>query len=365
MSILIIDDEAGLRRNMSAYLEDMDYDTLEAENGEQGLECLCQNMDQIEAVIVDLNMPVMDGYSFVRQAIGSVPEIPIVVLSGVGIVDDAIRAMRLGAWDFISKPLHDFTILEFTLERVFERARILRENRIYRENLERLVLERTAEVESTRRQIMQRLSRAAEYKDNDTGHHVIRVGEISALLGMALGFTEKRCQLLKECAPLHDIGKIGIPDNILLKPGKLNDEEWELMRQHCIFGCEILGPLSSKNEARRACSEGVRSGVSGSDESELLTLARMLALYHHERWDGKGYPNGLAGEEIPMEARIVSVVDVFDALCSDRPYKKAFSNEESIELIRRGSGSQFDPSVVDAFISHVDTISAIREKWKG
>lgn len=365
MSILIIDDEAGLRRNMSAHLEDMDYDTLEAENGEQGLECFYQNIDQIEAVIVDLNMPVMDGYSFVRQAIGSAAEIPIVVLSGVGIVDDAIRAMRLGAWDFISKPLHDFTILEFTLERVFERARILRENRIYRENLERLVLERTAEVESTRRQIMQRLSRAAEYKDNDTGHHVIRVGEISALLGMALGFTEKRCQLLKECAPLHDLGKIGIPDHILLKPGKLNDEEWELMRQHCIFGCEILGPLSSKNEARRACSEGVRSGSSDSEESELLTLARILALYHHERWDGKGYPNGLAGEEIPMEARIVSVVDVFDALCSDRPYKKAFSNEESIELIRRGSGSQFDPSVVDAFIRHVDTIAAIREKWKG
>lgn len=373
MSILIIDDEASLRRNMSAYLEDMDYDTLEAENGEQGIDLLEKHINEIEAVIVDLNMPVMDGYSFVHKATQSegVSEIPIVVLSGVGIVEDAIKAMRLGAWDFISKPLHDFSILQFTLERMFERARILRENRIYRETLELLVSERTAEVEATRRQIMQRLSRAAEYKDNDTGHHVIRVGEISALLGMALGFTEKRCQLLKECAPLHDLGKIGIPDHILLKPGKLNDEEWELMRQHCIFGCEILGPLTSKEEARRACSENVWSKNSSEKSGEcrgeygLLSLARMLALSHHERWDGGGYPNGVAGEDIPIEARIVSVVDVFDALCSNRPYKKAFSHEESIELIRLGSGSQFDPRVVEAFISNVDTIAAIRERWKG
>jgi putative two-component system response regulator len=361
MPILIIDDEAGLRRSLTAHLEDLEYETLEAANGQEGLDALIANREAVQAVVVDLNMPVMDGYSFIRHAVNEAPEVPIIVLSGVGIVEDALSAMRMGAWDFITKPLHNLNILDYTLEKVFERARLLRENRQYQENLERLVRERTRELEDTRRQVMQRLSRAAEYKDNETGRHVIRVGQISRLLGGAMGMDEAACELLGECAPLHDVGKIGIPDGVLLKPGKLTDEEWDIMRRHCVYGCEILGPLDSKDEAHRICSDPFQ--VRELEGNEQLRLARVLALCHHERWDGKGYPFGLSGEDIPLEARIVTVVDVYDALCSDRPYKKAFSPEEAAKLLREGAGTQFDPAVIEAFFQNEAKILAIRLRW--
>jgi len=361
MSILIIDDEPGLRRSLSAHLEDLEYDTLEGANGQEGLDLLHANRAQIQAVVVDLNMPVMDGYTFIRHAVEEAPEVPVIVLSGVGIVEDALAAMRMGAWDFITKPLHNLNILDFTLEKVFERGRLLRENRQYQENLERLVDERTKELQETRRQVMHRLSRAAEYKDNETGRHVIRVGQISKLLGAAMGMSEAESELLGECAPLHDVGKIGIPDMILLKPGKLTPEEMTVMRMHCVYGCEILGPLDSKDEAHRICSDPVL--VREMEGNEQLRLARVLALCHHERWDGAGYPFGLQGEDIPLEARIVSVVDVYDALCSDRPYKKAFSPDMAAGLLRQGAGSQFDPAVVEAFFANREEICAIRQRW--
>lgn len=361
MSILIIDDEPGLRRSLTAHLEDLEYETLEAGNGQEGLDLLLANRQDVKAIVVDLNMPVMDGYSFIKHAVTEAPEVPIIVLSGVGIVEDALSAMRVGAWDFITKPLHNLNILDYTLDKVFERARLIRENKSYQENLERLVRERTRELEETRRQVMQRLSRAAEYKDNETGRHVIRVGQISRLLGRAMGMGEDASELLGECAPLHDVGKIGIPDEVLLKPGKLSPSEWDIMRRHCVYGCEILGPLDSKDEAHRLCSDPLLMREMAGNEQ--LKLARVLALCHHERWDGKGYPFGLAGEDIPLEARIVTVVDVYDALCSDRPYKKAMTAEEAGALIRAGAGTQFDPAVVDAFFLNQDEVNAIRERW--
>lgn len=362
MSILVVDDEASLRRSLCAFLEDRDHAVLEAGDGEQGLEALRRNLADLDAVVVDLNMPVMDGYSFIARAVAEAPELPIVVLSGVGVVDDALRAVRAGAWDFITKPLHNMDVLEHTLGKVMERARLRRENRAYQENLESLVRERTAELEATRRQVMQRLSRAAEYKDNETGRHVIRVGEISAVLARALGLDEDRCDMMRQCAPLHDVGKIGVPDHVLLKPGPLDEAEWEVMRRHCRYGCEILGPLDDPAEAERACSDPARCRE--ADGGGLLGLARVLALCHHERWDGTGYPLGLKGEEIPLEARIVSVVDVFDALSSDRPYKRAFPEAACREVVRQGAGSQFDPRVAEAFFAELEAIRVIRERWK-
>jgi putative two-component system response regulator len=361
MSILVIDDEVGLRRSLCAYLEDLDYETLQAADGGEGLAVLDAHAENVEAVFVDLNMPGVSGYDFIRQAVATMPDIPIVVISGVGAVEDALAAMRLGAWEFIVKPVHNLDLLVHTLDRVLERARLLRENKDYHDNLERLVLQRTAELERSRRQIMQRLSRAAEYKDNETGRHVIRVGEISALLGEAMGLTPERAEMLRECAPLHDIGKIGIPDAVLLKPGALTPGEREIMSRHCIYGCEILGPLGSLDEAHSVCSSPF---ADRGEDNELLQLARTLALLHHERWDGKGYPFGIAGEEIPLEARIVAVVDVFDAVASNRSYKKAFPMEACLAIIRDGAGSQFDPEVVKAFFANEETIRAIREQWK-
>lgn len=361
MAILIIDDEPGLRRSLGAHLEDMEYAVMEAANGQEGLEALLANPAGLEAAVVDLNMPVMDGYEFIRRAVPLAPELPLVVLSGVGIVEDALKAMRLGAWDFITKPLHNLDIIDMTLARALERARLLRENRRNHEMLEELVRHRTRELEETRRQVMQRLSRAAEYKDNETGRHVIRVGRISRLLGRAMGMDDDACELLGDCAPLHDVGKIGIPDQILLKPGPLTEVEMLVMRQHCLYGCEILGPLDSMDEARRVCSDPKL--VRALEGNEQLRLARLLALCHHERWDGSGYPFGLAGEDIPLEARIVAVVDVYDALCSDRPYKKAMPSREAARLLREGSGTQFDPAVVTAFFEHEEEILAIRHRW--
>jgi len=362
MSILVIDDEAGLRRSLCAYLEDRDFEMLEAANGREGLDVLDKHLHSLQAVIVDLNMPVMDGYSFIQEAVNRTRELPLIVLSGVGIVEDALRAVRLGAWDFITKPLHSFDILDYTLDKVLEKARLIRENRDYQNNLEQLVQQRTAELEATRRQVMQRLSRAAEYKDNETGRHVIRVGEISALLSRAVGLPEERCEMLRECAPLHDVGKIGIPDDILLKPGKFTEAEWKVMQLHCMYGCEILGPLTSKDEAHQACLDPLHALALA--DNELLGLSRILALLHHERWDGKGYPFGLAGEAIPLEARVVAVVDVYDALSSDRPYKVAFSEEKCHQIIRDGAGTLFDPQVVEAFFRHAEDIRVIRERWR-
>ncbi len=362
MSVLVVDDEEGLRRSLCAFLEDMDYGTLEAADGRQGLKMLEAGLPGVEAAIVDLNMPVMDGYAFLAHARELAPDLPTIVLSGVGVVEDAVRAMRAGAWDFITKPLHDFNILQLTLGKVLERARLLRENRAYQQRLESMVCERTAEIERTRRQIIQRLSRAAEYKDNETGMHVIRVGEISALLGRALGLPEDRCDMLRQCAPLHDVGKIGIPDSILLKPGSLDAGEWDLMRRHCAFGCELLGPLD-RDEARASCASHLAARE--EDGNPFLALARTLALLHHERWDGTGYPFGLPGRDVPMEARIVSLVDVYDALRSERPYKRCFTRDECRDTIVAGSGTQFDPAVVRVFLDNLDAIEAIRERWAG
>ena len=228
-------------------------------------------------------------------------------------------------------------------------------------NLRTTRRERTTELERTRRQIMHRLSRAAEYKDNETGHHVIRVGEIAAVLARALELDEADCANLRDCAPLHDIGKIGVPDEILLKPGKLDPAEWKVMQQHCIFGCEILGPLTSTEEAHAGCEDWTRKSEDGN---ELLDLARMLALLHHERWDGSGYPFGLAGEKIPIKARIVAVVDTYDALASERPYKKAFPEEKCLQIIGESAGSHFDPQVVEVFFQNIERIRNIRMKWR-
>ena len=189
----------------------------------------------------------------------------------------------------------------------------------------------------------------------------MRVGEISALLGRAIGFDPKHCDMLRECAPLHDIGKIGIPDAILLKPGRLTPQEWEIMKRHCVYGCEILGPLGNRRDTSDWCSAPFAPAVDGNP---LLHLARILALLHHERWDGRGYPVGLAGEAIPIEARIVAVVDVFDALSSRRPYKMPFSEADCLEIVRQGSATQFDPHVVALFFEHLEAIRAIREQWK-
>ncbi|MGE4263153.1 MAG: HD-GYP domain-containing protein [Desulfovibrio sp.] len=360
--VLVIDDEPMLRRTLADYLEDMGCETALAANGAEGLQAL--EDFQPDVALVDLNMPVMDGYAFIDAAHNRLPDLPVIVVSGVGTVDKAVEAIRLGAWDYITKPVSRFDVVEYTIARVLERARLILENRRYQQNLESLVNERTAELLDTRRQILFSLGKAAEYRDNETGRHVIRVGEMCAAVGRALDLPPQRVEMLREAAPLHDIGKIGIPDQILLKPGELTPIEWEVMKRHCEYGCLILSQPSNSPLPDQIGSAPFPLAEADQEAMRLMPLARTIALAHHERWDGTGYPHGLVGGTIPLEARIVSLVDVYDALGSDRPYKIPFPEAECQRIVRQGSGLAFDPAVVEAFFASLDTILQLKDRWR-
>lgn len=222
-----------------------------------------------------------------------------------------------------------------------ELNRLYQTIRLQNAMLEVKVQERTKELHDAHLELVQRLGRAAEYRDNETGFHIIRMGQYSALLGRAAGMTEAECEMLLHASPMHDIGKIGIPDRILLKPGKLDPEEWEIMKTHTLIGSELL---------------------SGSS-SPLMQMAAIIAETHHEKWDGSGYPHGLKGEEIPLVGRICALCDVFDALTTERPYKKAWSVADAVAEIERGSGTHFDPRLVELFKQMLPEILAVKDRY--
>jgi putative two-component system response regulator len=248
-------------------------------------------------------------------------------------MEDEKKGLELGAVDYITKPISPSIVL----------ARVRTHLALYDQTreLERLVALRTAELEKTRSQIIRRLGRAAEFKDNETGNHVIRMSHYARLTALALGMQEARADLLFHAAPMHDVGKIGIPDNILLKPGKLDAQEWEVMRQHPQMGADIIG----------------------QHKDALLEAAYSVALTHHEKWDGSGYPHGLRGEEIPLFGRIVAIADVFDALTTARPYKSAWSVEEALSHIQASAGQHFDPGLMAAFNTALPQILTIRARY--
>ncbi|WP_243312125.1 HD-GYP domain-containing protein [Fundidesulfovibrio agrisoli] len=358
MKILVIDDDSAIRNSVRDFLEDCDREVLLAANGQEALDLL-QARDDIGVALVDLNMPVMDGYTFLSKVRESRPGLPTVVLSGVGVLSDAMAAIRAGAWDFISKPILNFDVLLHSISSVEEKARLLAENRAYQEHLEEMVRQRTMQLEIANERVIHCLGKAAEFRDNDTGHHVIRVGEIARILATHMGLDQDFRRLIRLAAPMHDIGKISIPDHILLKPGPLSDEEWEVMKRHTILGCEMLH--FNPEDAKPGCTLDLLNLLEGQDD--LISMAQRIALCHHERWDGLGYPHGLRGDEIPLEARIVSVVDVYDALGSMRPYKKAIPEDVCKAKIIGASGKYFDPAVVEAFERHYDEVAEIRRKY--
>lgn len=360
--ILVIDDHQEIRTLVANYLESRGYQVETAENGLDGIFLLEQW--PADVVTVDLNMPVMDGHQFIKKALERWPDLPIIVVSGIGAVNEAVEALRRGARDFVTKPIENFTLVDNTIAKVLESARLLQENRHYQENLEKMVRDRTTELEAVKHQLLYSLGKSAEYRDNETGRHVIRVGKICELLGLAMEMTEPIARTFGEAAPLHDIGKIGISDSILLKPGELSPEEWQIMKTHCEIGCDILRPYTSVKNKDVALDEIVAMGKRNLEELSLLEIAMVIALCHHERWDGGGYPSGLSGLDIPTVARITTVVDVYDALGSKRPYKEALPDEICQKIIREGSGSHFDPGIVDVFFANIDEITQIKKEWE-
>lgn len=284
-----------------------------------------------DLIVLDFHMPHLDGASVLEQLrsfYSAGNYLPVLVLTGDASFEAKERALKAGARDFLSKPVLPAELL-LRMQNLLETRFLYVDQHNQNEILEKRVVERTAELETARIDLVERLARIAEFRDDETHEHTLRVGWLTAALARELGLPETEIQILQRAAPLHDIGKIGTPDAILLKPGRLTPGEFELMKQHTIDGAAILA----------------------NGQSDLIRMAEKLAQSHHERWDGSGYPFGLHGETIPFSARIVAVADVYDALTHRRPYKPAWPVEAAVAEIIGQSGRHFDPSVVDALLA--------------
>jgi len=325
--ILIIDDEQANITLLEDILDNEGYSHFKStQDSRKALDMYKEIRPDL--VLLDLNMPHLDGFQVMEQLkeVEKDSYAPILVLTAQADRNIRLNALAAGARDFIEKPF-DITEVVHRISNMLEIRLLHNQVRNQNQILEKKVEIRTHELEETRREAILRLGRAAEYRDNETGMHVIRMSRLCHKLAEEIGLSEEDCQLILQASPMHDVGKIGVPDEILLKPGKLDKKEWEIMKKHPEIGAEIL---------------------SGS-HSSLMQMAETIALTHQERWDGSGYPRGLKGEEIPISGRIVAICDVFDALTSKRYYKEAYSIEKSMQIIEEGKGKDFEPRLVDAF----------------
>lgn len=331
-TILVVDDVPENITVLAGILRGT-YRVLVATNGADALTLVRQNV--VDLILLDVMMPVMNGYEVCQRlkSDSATRSIPVIFVTSLGDYADEERGLELGAVDYLQKPCHAAIV----------RLRVKLHLEHHNQNvvLERRVVERTRELDDTRKQVVRRLGRAAEYRDNETGMHVIRMSKVSHLIARAAGLSSAQSELLLDAAPMHDVGKIGIPDHVLLKPGRLDGAEWEIMKTHANIGAEIIG----------------------NHNSDLLRLARTVALTHHEKWDGSGYPNGLAGENIPIEGRIVAIADVFDALTSERPYKSAWHPDDAVQYMQAQSGISFDPRLLEIFLSLLPEVERIRHEF--
>ena len=341
--ILIVDDEESVVRLIAKVLKNQGYNNVLFTTNPALVMDLC-HAECPDLILLDLNMPQVSGFDLLEQIHREVIDfepIPVVVLTGERSRAARMQALSLGAVDYIEKPF-DFEVLA-RLKNLLERRMLAK--KVHRQNLmlEERVNIRTFELKEAQVETVRRLGLASEYRDDDTGEHVVRICLYVTAMAMAFGEEQSQAELIGLAGKLHDIGKLGIPDAILLKPGKLSPDEFELMKTHTTIGAQIL---------------------SGAN-SELLQLAEVIALNHHEKWDGSGYPGGLAGEKIPWAARLVSVCDVFDALTSARPYKEPWPLEKAFLTIQDGRAKHFDPAMVDLFFSIKDQIIDIRNRQGG
>lgn len=352
--ILIVEDDDRTQELLKQMVKTLGH---ESEYALDGFEALAKVKLGFDLVLLDIVMPGIDGFEVLRQ-IREDPdteELPVVIVSGMDDKEGRVRAFKTGANDYIIKPidLPELGVRMSYLLKMKEAQDIISR---HKQELEGMLEKRTGilrkaleELASAKRiahnahlETIQRLAIAAEFKDQDTAAHIKRLGHYSSIIARGLDMPPNVVNILFHATPMHDVGKLGIPDSNLLKPGKLNDDEWKVMKQHPIIGARILG----------------------GSESDLLQAGEVIAMSHHERWDGTGYPNGLAEKNIHLWGRICAVADVFDALTSKRPYKPAFPNDEAYEILREGRGSHFDPCILDKFFEIRDEIEETQRNYQ-
>ena len=337
--ILIVDDEENVRVLISRILaSEGGYAFEMAASVDEALAKLAG--DDYSLLISDINMPGQDGIYLLQVVRQRYPELAVIMVTAVDNRLTAKETLAMGAYGYVIKPFERNALI-INIVNALRRRELEIASKRHSEELESLVQLRTKELWQSRDETIQKLAKAAEFRDNETAQHTVRVGEYCGIMARGMGLAEDYCERIRAAAPLHDVGKIGIPDSILLKPGRLTPEEFEIIKTHSEIGYRILG----------------------DSLSEVLNLGGIISLTHHEKFNGKGYPNGLAGEAIPLVGRIAAICDVFDALTSKRVYKAALSVEEAMTIIKEERGQHFDPALVDLFENNLAALVAVRAEY--
>jgi putative two-component system response regulator len=326
-TILIVDDQMTNILLLESILQNAGYTKIHFTQDPTKVVSFVKELNP-DLICLDIRMPQLNGFQVMGQLkiIQKNAYLPILVLTSEEDRETRLRALESGAKDFLHKPFDKIEVL-IRIRNLLEASLLNRIILLQKETLEETVQVRTQQLKETQLEIVHRLAQAAEHRDNETGSHIVRMSNYALILGRACGMNEEECDILFHATPMHDVGKLGIPDRVLLKPGKLDADEWEIMKQHTVIGAQLLS----------------------NSQSPVIQMGEIIALTHHERWDGSGYPNRLSGEDIPLAGRICAIVDVFDALSSKRCYKEPWPLEKVMEELRSLSGIQFDPRLIEMF----------------
>ncbi len=335
INLLLVDDEPSILVVLSRWLEAEGYLCTTAQDGLAAWQLLQHY--RFDALVTDIMMPGLGGLELLRRSRQHDPDLAVIMITGLNDRDTANVALQQGAYGYIIKPFEQNEVM-IALDNALERRRLQSISQQYERYLEEKVQERTAELRRREEEVTLHLVAASEYRDEDTGRHIRRIGLYTSVIARALGWSEALIDVLRLAAPMHDVGKIGIPDQILLKQGKLTETEFDIMKRHTLIGASILG----------------------NSDIPHLSMGKAIALQHHERWDGTGYPECLQGEAIEECARIVAIVDVYDALVTDRIYRPAFPEEEALSMMRKTAGKHFDPRLFACFLECYGEIRRIR-----